>query len=99
MKEFVYQQSKRITSWGCCFDSILELKYAVSIKNDYEFLRSHIPIFYDPRTKMPTNYIREHIRRYTADFLIRHKTTGKAYLIEVKPRQFEKEQQFLNSFF
>jgi hypothetical protein len=93
MKTFIYWQSQKIINWGCSFDSILELKFALSIKEEYEFLRSYIPIFYDPRTKLPTNYIRENIRRYTPDFLIRHKITRDAYLVEVKPRAFENEEQ------
>lgn len=95
MKTFTYRKSRKIINWGCSFDSMLELKFALSIKDDYEFLRSFIPIFYDPKTKMPTNYIRDNIRRYTADFLIRHKITRETYLVEVKPRAFESEEQLI----
>lgn len=95
MKTFTYRKSQKIINWGCSFDSMLELKFALSIKDDYEFLRSYIPIFYDPKTKLPTNYIRDNIRRYTADFLIRHKVTRKAHLVEVKPRAFENEEQLI----
>jgi len=84
-----------IINWGCEFDSMLELKYAISIKKDYEYLRSHIPIYYDPRTKFPTNYIRDNIRRYTPDFLIRHKISKEAFLVEIKPRAFETNDQLL----
>lgn len=95
MKTFTYKNATRIIQWGCDFDSLLELKFAISIRNDYEFLRSHIPVYYDPATKKPTNYIRENIRRYTPDFLIRHKKTGEAFLIEIKPRAFEGQDQLL----
>lgn len=95
METFTYRKSQKIINWGCSFDSILELKFALSIKDNFEFLRSFIPIFYDPKTKMPTNYIRDHIRRYTPDFLIRNKFTKEAYLVEVKPRAFEKEDQLI----
>jgi hypothetical protein len=88
MKQFKYKGSHRIIYWGCVFDSLLELKYALSIQEEYEFLRSHIPVYYDPITRRPTNYIRDNIRRYTPDFLIRHKLTMKAYWIEIKPRAF-----------
>lgn len=93
MKSFEYLQSNKIIYWGSTFDSILELKYAISILNDYESLRAHIPIYYDPRTKKPTYYIRDNIRRYTPDFLIRNKTTHEAFLVEVKPRAFQYNPQ------
>jgi hypothetical protein len=93
MKDFYNRKSYKIISWGYCFDSILELKYAVSIQKDYEYLRSHIPIYFDPRTNLPTSYIRDNIRRYTPDFLIRHKISGEAFLVETKPREFEGNHQ------
>ena len=95
MKSFQYLQSNKIIYWGSTFDSILELKYAISIQNDYDSLRAHIPIYYDPRTRKPTNYIRDNIRRYTPDFLIRHKETNDAFLIEVKPRAFQGNPQLV----
>ncbi len=95
MRSFNYWKSIKVINWGCAFDSILELKYAVSIQKDHEFLRSRIPIYYDPRTKFPTNYIRDNIRRYTPDFLIRHKITKEAFLVEIKPRAFESNDQLL----
>lgn len=93
MKSFEYHQSSKIIYWGSTFDSILELKYAIFIQNDYDSLRAHIPIYYDPKTRKPTNYIRDNIRRYTPDFLIRHKLTNEAFLVEVKPRAFEGNSQ------
>ena len=72
---------------------MLELKYAISVQKDYEYLRSHIPIYYDPKTRLPTFYIRGNIRRYTPDFLVRHKVTKEAFLVEIKPRAFEGNEQ------
>jgi hypothetical protein len=95
MKSFKYRKSIKIINWGCAFDSILELKYAISIHKEYEFLRSHISIYYDPRTNIPTDYIRANIRRYTPDFLIRHKISKQAFLIEIKPRAFEDNEQLI----
>lgn len=92
-KPFKYGRSYKIINWGCCFDSLLELKYAVSIMEEYEFLRARVSIYYHPGTRMPTDYIKEFHRRYTPDFLIRHKETGEAYLVEIKPRAFEHEHQ------
>lgn len=93
MKPFKYGVSHKITYWGCVFDSLLELKYAVSIREEYEFLRSYIPIYYDPGTRQPVNYIRQNTRRYTPDFLVRHKRTNHAFLIETKPRAFAGNSQ------
>ena len=93
MKTFNYSGSHKIIYWAVEFDSLLELKYALSIQGEYEFLRSHIPVYYDPVTKRPTNYIRSNIRRYTPDFLIRHKETKQAFWIEIKPRAFTDHAQ------
>lgn len=71
---------------SCVFDSILELKFALSIENDFHFLRAHIPIYYDPKNYEPTNYITERTKKYTPDFLIRDKINNTAYLVEIKPR-------------
>ncbi|MEJ0106571.1 MAG: TnsA endonuclease N-terminal domain-containing protein [Bacteroidota bacterium] len=92
-KVFNYSQSHKIIYWGCSFDSLLELKYAISVQQDYEFLRSYIPIYYDPATRRPTSFIRKNIRRYTPDFLIRHKETKKAFWIEIKPAAYSDHAQ------
>lgn len=90
---FRYGRSHKIVHWGCCFDSLLELKYAISIREEYEFMRSRLHIYYDQRTLMPTDYLRTGIKHYTPDFLIRHKTSNEAFLVEIKPRAFEREPQ------
>jgi hypothetical protein len=92
-RKFRYGRSRKIINWGCSFDSLLELKYAVSIMEEYEFLRSRIAIYYHPGTLIPTDYIQQFHRRYTPDFLIRHKETRTAFLIEIKPRAFQNEEQ------
>lgn len=93
MKTFQYKKSFQLIHWGCCFDSLLELKYAIYIQDNYAFMRAQVPIYFDPRTKRPTNYIRDNIRRYTPDFLIRDKQSNKAFLVEVKPRAFSDQDQ------
>lgn len=90
---FHYRKSHKIIHWGCCFDSLLELKYAISIRKEYEFMRSRLHIYYDQGTLKPTSYIRTGIKHYTPDFLIRHKTTNEAFLVEIKPRAFQNESQ------
>lgn len=95
MKKFKYHNAHKIVNWGCSFDSLTELKYAISIAEEYEFLRARVTIHYHPGTKKPTNYIQEFIRHYTPDFLIRNKETHEAFLVEVKPRAFENDPQLL----
>ena len=92
-KPFRYGGSHKIIHWGCSFDSLLEVKFALSIQNEYEFLRSRITIYYDRTTRKPVNYLRRNYGSYTPDFLIRHKQTKKAYWIEIKPRAFTDREQ------
>lgn len=74
---------------GMGFDSLLELRYAISIQDEYAFLRESIKIFYDPIAQTSTNYLREGIKKYTPDFLICNLATRKAYLLEVKLHAFD----------
>lgn len=90
-----YDRSCRISTWGYTFDSLTELKFAVSIMEDYEFIREPVSIYYHPGTKMPVKQIRHFHRRYTPDFLIRHRQTHEAFLIEIKPRCLEFHPQLL----
>lgn len=94
-QKFKYSKSQKIIYWGCEFDSLLELKYAISIQDEYEFLRNRITIYYHHGSNKPTDYIREGVRHYTPDFLIRHKQTGEAFLIEVKPREAEHDPKLV----
>lgn len=95
MQLFEYIPSRKISGWGCQFDSLTEFKFAISIMDEYEFLRSRVSIYYDPKTKISSEYIREYYRRYTPDFLIRHKETLAATLVEIKPRAFANEPQLV----
>jgi hypothetical protein len=87
--DFTYLKSFQIPYCGCSFDSLLEVKFALSIENDYRFLRSPVKIGYNPKTLQTTNYFRETTRVYTPDFLIRHKLTHEAWLIELKPTAYQ----------
>ena len=95
MKKFAYRKAHKIANWGCSFDSLTELKYAISVVNECEFLQARVTIHYHPGTKIPTDYIRDCHRHYTPDFLIRNKDTGEAFLVEIKPRAFENDPQLL----
>lgn len=91
--KFKYDKSYKIIQWGLSFDSMLELKFAISIQDEYAFLRERIVIYYHNGALKPTNYIREGVLRYTPDFLMRNRETGEAYLIEIKPRAAQHEPQ------
>lgn len=90
---FPYRTSRKVTGWGYQFDSLTELKYAISIMDEYYFLRSPVVIYYHPGTKVTLDHIRRCHLRYTPDFLIRHKQTYQASLVEIKPRAFENNPQ------
>ena len=94
-KIFHYNNSRKVTVWGCNFDSLLELKFAIYIQQEYEFLHNWIPVYFDPCTKRPAGYISRNIRRYTPDFLMRHKETKKAYWVEIKPRAYTGEKELI----
>lgn len=74
---------------GMGFDSLLELRYAISIRDEYAYERECVKIFYNPQTNNSTNYLKENTKSYKPDFLIRNHKTGQAYLIEVKPDGFD----------
>ena len=93
--DFKYGKSYKIIGWGCRFDSLTELKYAISIREDYVFLRERVIIYYNPGSLQPTEYLTSNYRYYAPDFLIRHKVTGEAFLVEIKPRAFEGHPQLI----
>lgn len=88
-----YNGSYQFTNWGRSFDSLAELKFAVSIMEDYEFLRERLTIYYHPGTLQHSNFPKNSHRHYTPDFLIRHKQTCKAFLIEIKPKGYPDYEQ------
>lgn len=90
---FRYTKSYKIIGWGCRFDSLTELKFALSIRDEYVFLRERVIIYYNPGSLQPTDHLGSNYRYYAPDFLIRHKLTGEAFLVEIKPRAFEGEPQ------
>lgn len=94
-QKFKYGKSHKIINWGCSFDSLTELKFAISIQDEYEFLRERITIYYHHGTLEPTQELREGIRHYTPDFLIRNKQTGEAFLVEIKPRAAANDPQLI----
>jgi hypothetical protein len=93
--KFIYGRSFKVIHWGCRFDSLTELRFAISIQEDYEFIGARVTIYYDRKTGIPTNYVTGRCSSYTPDFLIRHRQTGEAFLVEIKPRAAEKDSQLI----
>lgn len=89
--KFSYEAALKVSGWGFNFDSLTELKYAISIMDEYEFIRPAPSIYYDLSTKLPAIRVRRCHRRYTPDFLIRHRTTLQAFLVEIKPRSYQNQ--------
>lgn len=88
--QYIYEYNGcRIDYNGNGYDSLLELRYAIFIQDEYDFIREGINIYFDPAQRKSTNYIREGTRKYKPDFLLRHRVTGKAFLVEVKPADFD----------
>jgi hypothetical protein len=90
---FPYRMSRKISGWGCQFDSLTELKFVISVMEPFHFLRSPVAIYYHPGTKITLDQIRRCHLRYTPDFLIRHKQNYESMLVEIKPRAFENHPQ------
>lgn len=93
--KFSYGKSYKMVYWGCSFDSLTELKFAISIQDEWEFVRNRITIYYHHGSLQPTDYITEGVRHYKPDFLIRNKQTGLALLVEIKPRAAENDSQLV----
>jgi hypothetical protein len=89
---FKYGKSYRIPYRGCYFHSFVELKYAMSIENDYRYLREPVIIGYNAKTLQATQYFREETKMYTPDFLVRPKAGGDLMLAEIKPADFKSDK-------
>lgn len=90
---FLYRAPQPVSGWGCRFDSLTELKFAVSILGEYAFMRSPVSMYFHPTSGELSHFPKRSYRRYTPDFLIRHKETARASLIEIKPRAYEGQPQ------
>lgn len=81
--DFKYRRSYRIPYRGCSFDSLLEVKFAMSVEKDFCFLLEPVKIGYNPDSQSTTDYFCEGTRIYTPDFLIQHKNSNRAFLVEI----------------
>lgn len=74
---------------NCLLDSMLELRYLISIENTHAFLCDDIGIYYESESFKETQIINDGLRKYTPDFLVRNWETGKATLVEIKPKTYD----------
>lgn len=74
---------------GNALDSLLELKYILSVEESHIWLRSDLVLHY----KLTADYLDTPWNQYTPDFLVRNVKTNKARLIEVKPDGYDDAQK------
>ncbi|MBN8720502.1 MAG: hypothetical protein J0H85_13705 [Sediminibacterium magnilacihabitans] len=79
-------KSQMVYYKGHVLDSLLELKYVLTIEDTHAWLRDGLEIYYDLEKLTPG--LKEHLNCYRPDFLIRNWQTVQAELIELKPAGF-----------
>jgi hypothetical protein len=89
--KFSYRKPQPLYGWGCRFDSLTELRFAISVMEDHAVMRSPVSMYFHPATGQLAHFPKGAYLRYTPDFLIRNYETRKATLVEIKPRAFENE--------
>lgn len=89
--KFSYRTPQPLKGWGCRFDSLTELRFAISVLEDHALMRSPISLYFHPGSGQLAHFPKSAYRRYTPDFLIRNYETKKASLVEIKPRAFEEQ--------
>ncbi|MES2328572.1 MAG: hypothetical protein V4539_03150 [Bacteroidota bacterium] len=90
---FQYNKAQPLAGWGYRFDSMTEVKFAISVMEEFAFIRSPVSMYFHPGSFQLTAHPRLFHRRYTPDFLIRHLRTKMAFLVEIKPRAFERNTE------
>ncbi len=93
--KFTYRTPTPVKGWGCHFDSLTELRFAISVMEDHAFMRSPVSMYFHPGTGQLAHFPRGCFLRYTPDFLIRNYETKQATLVEIKPRAFEQESSLV----
>ena len=78
--KFTYRTPQPLKGWGCRFDSLTELRFAISVLEDHALIRSPLSLYFHPGSGQLTHFPKFAYRRYTPDFLIRNYETKKATL-------------------
>jgi hypothetical protein len=94
MAKFTYNQNAIACVYkGKWLDSLLELRYILSIEETHYWLRDDLSIYYNLDT-VPEG-IKGGLKTYTPDFLVRNMRTGKATLVELKPAGYDDRWELL----
>lgn len=94
MNEFKYSNRSYCCLYkGCWLDSLLELRFILSIETTHYWFREDLKIYY--KIDDVPEGIKGGLASYTPDFLIRDKLTGKATLVEIKPEGFNDKYELL----
>lgn len=87
METFYYtRRSRGIVYQGQSLDSLLELKFILSIEHTHAWMRDGLQIYYNFDEPELSN--EEGLRKYTPDILVRNWKTGRATLVEIKPDHY-----------
>lgn len=78
---------------GQWLDSLLELRFILSIEETHAWVRDGLEIFFTI-DEVPEG-VKGGLSSYTPDFLIRNVQTGKATLVEVKPESYTNKWELL----
>lgn len=84
---FYTVHSQAVVYHSQVLDSLLELKFVLSIEQTHAWLRRGLEIYYNIND-IPAG-LDAPLKRYTPDILIRNWETGKATLVEIKPDQYD----------
>lgn len=88
MSKFTYNiQAISSVYNGTWFDSLLELRYILSIEETHCWIRDGLSIYYN--LDLVPEGIKGGLKTYTPDFLVREKQTGIAKLVELKPSEYD----------
>lgn len=87
METFYYtRRSRSIFYHGQSLDSLLELKFILSIEQTHAWIRDGLQIYYNIDDPGLSN--EESLQKYTPDILVRNWKTGMATLVEIKPDHY-----------
>lgn len=88
METFAYtKRSRPVIYNGQSFDSLLELKFILSVEDTHAWIRDGLQIYYNAGQPDVCNEC--FLRKYTPDILIRNWDTGEATLVEIKPDKYD----------
>lgn len=93
MSSFTYTLNSRTVFYkGYVFDSLLELKFVLTMEDTHAWLRDGLEIYYG--INVQSCGIKTNLHCYRPDLLIRELKSGQAELIEIKPDGFNPDRLY-----